>query len=432
MRGSKRLIVSLLPAGLCLILGSASRSNPISQDAVQLQKPIQHDVSVVNIEVPVRVFKGDTFIDHLTIGDFEVFDDGVLQQIDAVYLIKKTDIKREEAKTGGAPPVSKPQLSRQFVLFFEMTDYLSELDQTLDYFFDNVILPGDSLIVITPMKNYQLRSDALAKQSKKTVKEQLRAKVRSDIIMGSSEYKNIIDEMYRAMMSGPGSTVENRQGKPSAAEIKEKLRAYSTLSSRLEGLRRVNEKGLLDFAGVLKSLPGQKYVYMFYQKETVPQYNFKALLNYMLEDQDDIDLMMRFNDAFLSFNRDIGFNVEAVKKVYSNSGITIHFLFLTKTPSVQNPVEYYVDQAVGTELTMIEKSEDIYSAFSEVAKATGGIIDASANAAAAFQRAVNASENYYLLYFKPSGKSDGRFHNIVVKVKSGNYRVTHRAGYIAE
>jgi hypothetical protein len=83
MRGSKRLIVSLLPAGLCLILGSASRSNPISQDAVQLQKPIQHDVSVVNIEVPVRVFKGDTFIDHLTIGDFEVFDDGVLQQIDA-------------------------------------------------------------------------------------------------------------------------------------------------------------------------------------------------------------------------------------------------------------------------------------------------------------------------------------------------------------
>jgi len=109
---------------------------------------------------------------------------------------------------------------------------------------------------------------------------------------------------------------------------------------------------------------------------------------------------------------------------------------LTKTQAVQNPVQYQIlpiqgDFSSVSEIAMIERSEDIYSAFSEVAKATGGITDTSANAAAAFKRAINASENYYLLYFKPAGKLDGKFHNIVVKVKSGNYRVTHRAGYIA-
>lgn len=54
---------------------------------------LQHQVSVVNIEIPVRVFKGDTFIDSLTINDFEVFEDGKLQQIEAVYLIKKTALR---------------------------------------------------------------------------------------------------------------------------------------------------------------------------------------------------------------------------------------------------------------------------------------------------------------------------------------------------
>lgn len=421
--------LDLFISGICLFSGLTFPGNLLSQN-------FQHQVNVVNIEIPVRVFKGDTFIDHLTIADFEIFDKGVPQQIEAVYLIKKTDIKHEEAIKGVAMPISKPQLGRQFVLFFEMADYLPELDATLNYFFEDVILPGDSLIVITPMKNYRLRGDALAKQSLKTVKEQLRAKLRTDIIMGSSEYRNIIDEMNRALISGPGSSIENKLGRPTASDIKEKLRSYSMYLSRLENLRSINEKGLLDFAEVLRNLPGQKFVYMFYQQENIPQYNPKSLLTYMFEDQDDLDLMMMFNEVFLQFNRDVRFNVEAVKKAYSNSGITVHFLFLTKTQAVQNSVQYQIqpierDFSSVSELAMIEKSEDIYGAFSEVAKATGGITDTSANAAAAFKRAINASENYYLLYCKPSEKLDGKFHNIVVKVKSGNYRVTHRAGYIA-
>lgn len=71
---SKKLFV--LTSVLLLIL--ASRAQEISQD-----------VSVINIEVPVRVFKGDQFVDFLTIKDFEVFEDGIPQKIEAVYLIEK-------------------------------------------------------------------------------------------------------------------------------------------------------------------------------------------------------------------------------------------------------------------------------------------------------------------------------------------------------
>jgi len=57
---------------------------------------LQHDAIAINIEVPVRVFKGNQFIDHLTIDDFEVYEDGIIQKIEAVYLIKKTEIARED------------------------------------------------------------------------------------------------------------------------------------------------------------------------------------------------------------------------------------------------------------------------------------------------------------------------------------------------
>ena len=55
---------------------------------------ITHETLVINIEVPVRVFKSGEFVDNLTIDDFEVYEDGILQQIEAVYLIKKKAIER--------------------------------------------------------------------------------------------------------------------------------------------------------------------------------------------------------------------------------------------------------------------------------------------------------------------------------------------------
>lgn len=378
---------------------------------------LAHEVKVINIEVPVRVFKGDTFIDSLTINDFEVLENGKPQSIEAVYLIKKTDIKREEGKKGAA----KPQVSRQFVLFFEMSDYMPEIDKVLDSFFDKVILPGDSLIVITPMKRYHLRSESLEKLPKDQIKKQLRGKLRQDIFIGTSEYRNTIEELYKSF-SGDAS-------------LEEKIELYSTFLSRLESLRKVNEKGLIQFAEYLKTMPGQKFVYLFYQKENVPQYNPKYLMQQQFQHQDDPFLTPKFAENFDFFNRDVKFDVEAVKKAYADSSISIHFLYVTKTPAVKIPVTASLDAAAAMdgsgEITMVERSEDIFSAFNEIAQATGGISDTSANADAAFKRAVNASENYYLIYYTPKDyKSDGKFHEIKVNVKGGGYRILHRAGYI--
>jgi hypothetical protein len=391
---------------------------------------LTHAVSVINVEIPIRVYRAGIFVDSLTIKDFEVFDNNEIQDIQAVYLIKGTTIKREEiAPREEAKKAARPQVSRQFALFFEMSDYLPELDKTLDYFFDKVIFPGDSLIVLTPMKNYNLRSDALAQKPKDKVKEELRGVLRRDILVGGSEYRNTIADMRRTLAS-PGTGVEM---KDSHGEMDQKLWEYALLLSKLESLRHVNEKGLLDFAAYLKKLPGQKFVYMFYQKEMIPQFSPLALMNNEMQYQGDPSVSLQLLEMFELFNRNIGINVDAVNKAYADSSITIHFLFLTKTPAVRNDVEYFVDAKDVGQISSVEHSEDIYGAFGDVARATGGIVDSSGNAAAAFARAVTASENYYLIYYKPNKYvADGSFHELKVKVTTGSYQVAHRAGYWAK
>ena len=101
--------------------------------------------------------------------------------------------------------------------------------------------------------------------------------------------------------------------------------------------------------------------------------------------------------------------------------IAIHFLFITQPTPRQYGIRFQ------------EKSEDIFSAFRQMAFATGGFIQSSGNPEYLFQEALKSSENYYLLYYTPKNfNRDGKFKNIRVRLKEGSARVVHRLGYFAD
>lgn len=384
-----------------------TRSGSLSKLTLSAQQD-KREVSVINIEVPVRVFKGDAFVDNLTLDDFEVYEDGKLQKVEAVYLVKKMDIQKEEGKK------LAPQVSRTFVLLFQMTDYLPEVEDALDYFFDEVIMPQDNLIVVTSMRTYNLRGSALEFKTKQEVSEQLKGIVRRDAEIGGSQYRNLIRELEDNMLGD--------------LELDQKLFLYSQTLKSLEDLRYVDEKKLLEFADFLKEKEGQKYVFLFYQKELLPQIDTSTLNQLMSLSQDRQDTLQQLSDLFALYSREVPFKVDMVKKVYADSSISIHFLFLTKTQTTLS-----VTSMRRSFMQMRERSEDIYSAFKEMARATGGLADSSADAASSFQRAVDAAETYYLLYYTPENYTkDGKFREIKVKIKNTGYRILHRAGYFAD
>ena len=400
---------------------------------------IVHDVKVTNIEVPVRVFKGNTFLDTLSKEDFEVLEDGVPQTVDGVYLVRKTSLARKE---GGGPAL--PRTSRLFVLLFEMSDYQPEIARAMEYFFRNVIEAQDELILMTPMSTYSLKPGMFLKTSRAKVKDELLSRLKSGIMIGGSEYRGLLRELVTTM-SGPGF-------------LDQKLLIYGETMKRLENLRHVDEKKLIEFARFLKNREGQKHVFFFYQKEVVPKINPREISLLIEANQQRPDMMFDLMEKFEFYNRDVTFDVRAVQEAFSDSSIAVHFLYLTKarppqidlgvgigtalkesteevTPESNFTVAPVADQPIagGTSfLTFEEQSEDIFSAFSEIARATGGLIESGAAADMSLQRAAEANENYYLLYYQPkNAKADKSFRKIEVRVKGGGVRVTYRRGYVS-
>jgi VWFA-related protein len=393
---------------------------------------IQHERTAINVEIPVRVFKGDTFVDNLTIADFEVYEDGKLQDLEAVYFVKKKVIERHEETT----PFS-PDTSRHFYLFFEMTEYDPKIREALNYFIDDVLLPGDELIIVTPMKTYRMKSDVLNDKGRDKVFEQILGILRRDILVGSAEYRDILEELQAlalTMVGAVGLSSTNSQSPMSGdpflsagtiydinTSVEEQLQMYASCLSRLEKMRQVDQAKISALADHLRGQSGRKEIFLFYQREFIPKLDPMVLTAYQAVFNDRPDIIQSLTGLFEFFKRETNLDIDPIRKAYADSGAAVHFLFLTRpAPKVPGVV-------------MQEQSEDIFAPFREMSRATGGYIASTANIAAAMRSAVSAAENYYLLYYTPKGYvADGRFHALEVRLKSGNYRLSHRLGYIAD
>ena len=352
---------------------------------------IQHEVVAINIEVPVRVYKGDAFIDSLTIEDFEVYEDGILQKIEAVYLITKTEVQRKE-KAAETEKIPVPEVSRCFVLVLEVINWLPRINDLIDYFFDTVYQPGDYLIVTTPVKSYNLSERALKQMPKDQIGSQLKSLLRKDIIEGNMGYKSLM----RDIISFEGLT-----GRIS-------LMLVQDMFKRLRDYKYFDEHKMENVSNFLKHIQGQKHIFLFYQKEEIP----------VPAEMEELETL-----------ESIPFDTKKIKQIFADSEITTHFIFLTK--ELVGTLD--IQQMGGLHRSLSDISMDVFSAFYEIAKTTGGETYVSANASLAFKRASSASENYYLLYYTPKDyKADNKFHKIEVKVTTGRFRITHRAGYIAD
>ncbi len=364
---------------------------------------IQEEAVAINIEVPVRVFKGKTFIDNLTIEDFEIYEEGVLQSVEAVYLIRKTEIIRKEIKKEDeaikkeVPKLFTPNPSRTFVLMFEIIDYLPKIGEVLDYFFESVIRSGDSLIIATPANTYNLNSQTLERVSREEIANHLKGKIRKDAKLSSSEYRSLIN------------TIRTTDQLIGFDDVKMGLRDMVLQAlRRLKNLTHFDVKKAEAFADFIKANDGQKHVYFFFQERLMP-----------------IPPYITWSDRIELLN-DVSLDSEKLRNAFADSSITCNFLYITNS-------------VVDSDLKRQRRTPDVESAmqsfrgFWEMAEVTGGLKDTSANAAASFERAVDYSESYYLLYYSPKDyKADGTFKKIKVKVKGQSYRITHRSGYVAD
>lgn len=379
----------------------------------------QHAVTVRNVEVPVRVFTGKQFVENLTIDDFEIYEDGIPQKIEALYLTNKNDIARQEGLDSFAP-----QTARHYFLLFQIIEYNPKLEESIEYFFKNVILPRDTLTLMTPQKNYHLSSQALQKKKKEDIAKEMLKLLRKDTKISSSAYRssmNSLRGLVSAISGGDSMTsFDSSEVTERGSSLGMLLRRYRNNLDKLESLRIVDQNVFIQFATKAKAIPGQKYVYFFYEREFRPELSTSVVNNLVSNYQDEPSVLADIQDLFQFYQRHERVNQEKISRAFADASICFNFLFVDRQ-----------ERDAGG-ITMREQSEDFFAAFRETAKATGGYVDTSTNPSAAFENALEAGENYYLLYYSPSNYTgDGSYKKIQVKVKNPDYRVTYRQGYIA-
>jgi hypothetical protein len=398
MRGHPVRIFSVLALllGIIVLLGAGS----------QIPAQLQHDVTVVNIAVPVRVFDGDRFVDNLTMNDFEVYENGVLQKVEAAYLIRKTTVLRNATIDNGPPsfvPIVQPDekiKNRHFLLIFEMDEYLPQLGNAIDLFFSDVLAPNDTVRILTPEKMWELKKGPRDKATRGKLAEDIKSKIRNSLIVSGSQLRQLMVNLRMASRS----VLE--QGE----ELDVAIYNARILIQQVVSMKTMNISQYEQFAKSIKPLDGQKYAFIFYQKEF-----------YVIPDL--------FKDVFMeeAENRRDFIDKKEIQKIFADADTTANFLFLTKTKTALNDVEWKdKDKPVS-----VEMGGDFFQAFRNLADATGGISESTANPIYGFKKALDATENFYLVYYKPANyKADGKYKDIEVKLKGGSYQVSHRAGYI--
>lgn len=382
----------------------------------------QVDDTSAGIALSVRVFDDHAFVDNLTLEDFDLYVDGQRKQIKALYLVKGPKIvSREEIRN------FDPSVSRNFYLLFQMTDYDPKIAETIDHLFRNVLQPGDTLTIMTPQKPYSLAPQALLSRSKDSLSKEMQKILRKDIQTGESDYRGLLRDLRRLVsaISGGRSTFETdfETDMASAAfGLEFLLQRYKSSLQKMESLRMIDEKKLIDFARSIKGCGGQNFVFFFYQREFRPEISPAVLSQMMSIYQDNPQILNDLSDLFQFYRRDKSVEVGNLERAFADSSLHLNFIFMNR--EVQNLFGIY----------MREQSEDVFSLFSAAAESTGGLVDnTSANPAQAFKNAVEQVDNYYLLYHIPEKEErDGRFRKFDVRVKDKNYSVRHHLGFFAD
>ncbi len=247
---------------------------------------------------------------------------------------------------------SKRNTIRNYMLVFEVTEYSDQLREAIGYFFKNIFLPGDQLIVITPAKSYGFSPTTLSIPQDQLISKIL-GTLKNDINLWASKYRILLEEMRRnvQLIGGGGSSGE-------ALISGNQLQAYEQNRANLSTIRGSYEEKLMQYAGIFRRVRGDNHILMFFQQEfrPIPDIRVMAILRGQSSTREKV------NEVFLGEKFKANIDLEKIKNLFRYAGIKFHFLYLKgKKIQYTSGVEY------------IENTGYLYSLFSQLSKATSGI-----------------------------------------------------------
>lgn len=339
-----------------------------------------------------QAFDKGNFIENLTTADMEISLNGHPLSVDSLVLVKGLKVKRIEGKA-----IPSPILPRVLILDFRCYQYDQKLGQMVEQLFRNPYSPTDTISLVTPIKPYGFSEQTLRDYSLEQLINAGLAVMKRDISSTGQNQLDIVQEMTRLVLN-----------LPQAFSPRDVLREYQQNLDNLKMLRQFDGTTLMRAVDFFSQTRAQKRYIVVYQQEFLPIPNAE-MMERLLSNQ---NTMFQASELFRKIESAQGIELEPLINELLNSGIVVDLLYFKVNPRVR------------PEIQLKELSTDMFEIYSKIARATGGMVEATATPAAQLKKILANSENYYLISWAAKGIPTNIFQDsqakLVVRLKNPN------------
>jgi hypothetical protein len=402
----------------------------------QEEEIIREAVSVINVEVPVRVFFHGQSVPGLVKDEFQIFEDRKPQTINGFYALHK------QMKSAAAGPATEQRMpGRYFVLVFRIYDCNRQLENGVVKLFNDIFLPDDQVLVManTQVQFFERLGDddqaqakileLLKNESRKAFNQMLATLTSIERVVNISKFKMTLRDAQTKIQIDKGILQDYIKG---------------FLQTYLDAWREFKRLYLaLDidkyyyFSRHLEKVKREKWVLNFYQLEMFPQIAInsdieRSLSNFLdsLRSSEDptasayVSMITQLlNDIRKEMNVSNSFPAEEVSKLFYKVNATFHSFFIRTFKDTDN-----------SELQFKNVATDIENSLRDLTRKTGGELLASADLQQSLDTLALKTDDYYMLTYEPANPK--KVGKIKVEVKNQKYDVLYdnniRADYINE
>jgi hypothetical protein len=365
---------------------------------------IREEVEVINVEVPVRVYYKKKPIKGLKKEDFKLFIGGKEREIHGFYQVQK-QIKTSSTTTGSP---------RLFVLVFNVSSDNPQLLNGLHDLFENVIRPGDRLIVLT--NNIYIKEKTVADPQRELEKLKKIVKVETlkmkQVLISLESNMRYMASSFGTATSQEGTRVERDIEGPIARFIDDYRNYFNEFKQRFFN---PNAALYLEVAQFLKRCKIEKWVLYFYQAPVFPLLSRTNGNIYETIDQFYRglgELNPYVFDVELAITKPDKSRVQEISKIFLNTGATFHTLLMS--PETMQFIDEFEYRPVAIDSEYVSR---------EAAKLTGGSIIASNNIGKFVKKIAAKEDVYYMLTYVPK-KGEGKA-KLKVQVSNKKYRLVY-------
>jgi len=416
-------------------------------------------VSAILVDVVVRDRKGDPVKD-LTQGDFEIYEDGVKQDVGSmtpIFLPEPAAPANAAAPAAAAPAVAaKPATPPADTSAAAQEEAVAKAPQMIALVFDRLTSDSRTLayhaatkylgdqtvstnylavygidIKLIPLQNFT-RDAGLIKKAIDNFANRSTSQFGStteDLKKADAQNMSAMDLQDRA--SQAAATGGAAGGAAAAAIGADAAQAQfqqmsASMTQTFDSLERdqagfATANALLAVVNGMRTIPGRKSIVFFSEGMAIPPNVFEQFRSV-------IDAANRANVSIYPMDA-MGLRAESsvgqVRDEINNEGKL-------------NTRRTGADKAGGAMMANLERNEDLLrmdpsSGLGELADKTGGFLIQNTNdLRGGFTRIESDMRNYYMLTYVPKNDTfDGKFREINVKVKRGGVSIHSRKGYYA-